>query len=566
MIVGTVLRGLGASPGVAVGKALVVREAAASVAPPDVGAALAALAAASAELSAAAGDLRRAGLADEAEILETNCLMAEDPVLAAGVGTLGARLSPADALRGATEEHARLLAALPDPLLAARAADVRELGRRAARIAEGLTPPVVQNGDTILVARELGPAEVAELDLGEGRIVAVALAEGSATSHAAIVARSLGVPMAVALGGELMKIGDGTPLLLDGDKGVASIEPARAELEEARQAMHAGARRRRSLAGLRGLPAETTDGRRIALLCNAASVAEVEAGLAAGAAGVGLLRTEIAFLQASAWPTEQEHHAVLTPLLSLLGGRVATVRTLDFGADKTPPFLAHTADRGLELTLAHPEALAAQLRAVVAAGAWTQLRLLLPLVETAHQVRAVRLLLRTTLGERRPVLLGAMIETPTAARRAKEIALEADFLSIGTNDLVASTLTLGRELPLASAATAADPAVLAHVAAVVEAAHEVGITVEVCGEAAGIPELVALFVGLGVDELSVSPARVDLVRGVVRALSADSAAALAQRALRAGSAETVLELVRSGEAGDELRETLEGLDGVGARS
>jgi phosphoenolpyruvate-protein kinase (PTS system EI component) len=566
MIVGTVLRGLGASPGIAVGRALVVREAAVSVAPPDVGAALAALTAAAAELSAAAGDLRRAGLGDEAEILETNCLMAEDPVLAAGVSTLGARLSPADALRGATEEHARLLAALPDPLLAARAADVRELGRRAARIAEGLPRPAVQDGDTILVARELGPAEVAELDLGEGRIVAIALAEGSATSHAAIVARSLGVPMAVALGGGLMEIGDGTPLLLDGDRGVASIEPPRAELEEARHVMQAGARRRRSLAGLRGLPAETTDGRRIALLCNAASAAEVAAGLAAGASGVGLLRTEIAFLQADAWPTEQAHHAVLAPLLSLLGGRVATVRTLDFGADKTPPFLTHTAKRGLELTLAHPDALAAQLRAVVTGGAGTQLRLLLPLVETAQQVRTVRSLLRTALGDRRPVLLGAMIETPSAARRAKEIALEADFLSIGTNDLVASTLTLRRELPLASAATAADPAVLAHVAAVVEAAHEVGITVEVCGEAAGIPELVVLFVGLGVDELSVSPARVDLVRGVVRALSAEAAAALAQRALRADSAEAVLERVRSGEAGDELRETLEGLDGVGARS
>jgi phosphoenolpyruvate-protein kinase (PTS system EI component) len=443
---------------------------------------------------------------------------------------------------------------------------VRELGRRAARIAEGLPRPAVQDGDTILVARELGPAEVAELDLGEGRIVAVALAEGSATSHAAIVARSLGVPMAVALGGGLMEIGDGTPLLLDGDRGVASIEPPRAELEEARHVMQAGARRRRSLAGLRGLPAETTDGRRIALLCNAASAAEVAAGLAAGASGVGLLRTEIAFLQADAWPTEQAHHAVLAPLLSLLGGRVATVRTLDFGADKTPPFLTHTAKRGLELTLAHPDALAAQLRAVVTGGAGTQLRLLLPLVETAQQVRTVRSLLRTALGDRRPVLLGAMIETPSAARRAKEIALEADFLSIGTNDLVASTLTLRRELPLASAATAADPAVLAHVAAVVEAAHEVGITVEVCGEAAGIPELVVLFVGLGVDELSVSPARVDLVRGVVRALSAEAAAALAQRALRADSAEAVLERVRSGEAGDELRETLEGLDGVGARS
>ena len=158
-----------------------------------------------------------------------------------------------------------------------------------------------------------------------------------------------------------------------------------------------------------------------------------------------------------------------------------------------------------------------------------------------------------------------MIETPEAVRQAREIALEADFLSIGTNDLVASTLELDRDLPLASVETAADPAVLAHVAAVVNAAHDVGLTVEVCGEAACIPELIAIFVGLGVDELSVAPARVDLVRGIIRALSAERSAALAREALAATSARAVLELARSREAGDELRESLDDLRGIRAR-
>ena len=385
--------------------------------------------------------------------------------------------------------------------------------------------------DTILVARELGPAEVAELELGQGRIVAVALAEGSATAHAAIVARSLGVPMAVALGAPMTGVDDGTVLLLDGETGSVSIDPAGAELHEARKTMRAGVRRRHALAALRGLPVETTDGRRIALLCNAASAAEIDAGLAAGASGVGLLRTELAFLQAPAWPTEAEHLEQLEPLLRRLRGRVATVRTLDFGADKTPPFLAGTEERGLALTLSRPQELGAQLRAIAHAGAGTHLRLLLPLVETAHQVRTVRALLHSALGEDHAIQVGAMIETPAAARRATEIALEADFLSIGTNDLVASTLDLHRELPLASASTAADPAVLTHVASVVHAAHEAAITVEICGEAAGIPELVAIFVGLGVDELSVAAAGIDAVRSVVRALSAERAADLAREAL-----------------------------------
>lgn len=558
------LHGLGASPGVAVGVALGVREVAASNAPPDPDAAIAALERAAAELSAAAADLRDAGLADEAEILEANRLMAEDPSLAARVHELGAALSPAEALRAAAEEYAGKLAGLSDPLLAARAADVREVGRRAARIAVGTDRAPVPDGDTILVARELGPAEIAELDLGQGRIVAVALAEGSATAHAAIVARSLGVPMVVALGAEITTVADRTLLLLDGEAGTVSIDPARTELDGARKIIREGVRRRRALAALRGMPVETTDGRRIALLCNAASVPEVEAGLAAGASGVGLLRTEIAFLQATAWPTEEEHRAVLSPLLGLLAGRVATVRTLDFGADKTPPFLADTAERGLAVTLSYPEALAAQLRAIVGTGAGTHLRILLPLVESAEQVRSVRSLLRTELGEERLIELGAMIETPSAARRATEIALEADFLSIGTNDLVASTLELHRDLPLASAATAADPAVLAHVASVIDVAHEVGIPVEICGEAAGIPELVGIFVGLGVDELSVAAARIDVVRGVVRALSAERSAVLAREALVAPSAEAVLELVRSGQAGNELREALEGLGGIRA--
>jgi phosphoenolpyruvate-protein kinase (PTS system EI component) len=293
-------------------------------------------------------------------------------------------------------------------------------------------------------------------------------------------------------------------------------------------------------------------------------VAEVEAGLAAGASGVGLLRTELSFLEAAEWPDEPAHHAALAPALELLAGRIATVRTLDFGSDKTPPFLTGVTERGLELTLAHPDALIAQLRAIVRAGSAAKLRLLLPLVETGEQLRHVRSLLAEGVAARRPLELGAMIETPTAVRRAAEIAAEADFISIGTNDLVAATLGLRRDLPLASAATAAEPAVLEHVATVVAAAHGAGIGVEICGEAAGIPELVVLFVGVGVDELSVAPARVDLVRAVVRAVSAERAAAVVHAALQAASADDVLALVRSGETGDELRQALEGLDGVRA--
>jgi phosphoenolpyruvate-protein kinase (PTS system EI component) len=314
----------------------------------------------------------------------------------------------------------------------------------------------------------------------------------------------------------------------------------------------------------------TRDGRKVLLLCNASTAAEVNAGLAAGAEGVGLLRTELAFLETSDWPTDAQHGDVLEPALALLSGRIATVRTLDFGADKTPPFLAGITERGLALSLAHPDEFEAQLRAILKTGGSTALRVLLPLVRDAEELRRARELLDRALeavrwSGPRPAL-GAMIETPEAASRADEIAAAADFLSIGTNDLVQYTLGLDRELPLATVQAAADPEVLGHIAAVVKAAHAHDLTVEVCGEAAGEAPLVVLLVGLGVDELSVAPARLDEVRTIIRRISAAKATQAAGWAVAAGSARQALafasEVLSVDEPGHDRGELLDGLGGV----
>jgi phosphoenolpyruvate-protein kinase (PTS system EI component) len=298
----------------------------------------------------------------------------------------------------------------------------------------------------------------------------------------------------------------------------------------------------------------------VSLLCNAVTAAEVNAGLEAGAEGVGLLRTELAFLEARARPTEDEHFAALAPPLARLRGLVATVRTLDFGADKTPPFLAGIADRGLTLMLSYPAELEKQLRAIVRAAQGTQLRLLLPLVESAEQVRSVRALVGNA-----NVCVGAMIETPAAAGRAVEIAAEADFLSIGTNDLVQYTLGLDRERPVASASTAAEPIVLQLIAQVVDAAHAAGKTVEVCGEAAGETAVAAILIGLGVDELSVAPARLDELRETVRLLSFNDAAEVARQAVETSSASAALALaggLLSAELRHEPGQVVGGLGGA----
>jgi phosphoenolpyruvate-protein kinase (PTS system EI component) len=545
------LRGLGASGGVAIGRALVWQDDESAAAAGDP---LAALDAIAADLTAAAERLRAVGLEDEAEILETNRLMVDDPALRAEVARLGAELEPAEALRRATARHADLLTAIPDPLLAARATDIRQLGVRAVRALSGTAMPAVTEA-SILVARDLGPVDIADLRLEEGLVLGIALSAGAATSHAAIMARAFGIPMTVGVGDELFSIRMGEIVIVDGDDGTVVIDPTTSNLLHAEGELDRRRHLREQRIAARGLPALTRDGRSVSLLCNASTTAEVMAGLEACAEGVGLLRTELAFLEASRWPTEEEHFAAVAPALAPLRGRVATVRTLDFGADKTPPFLAGTADRGLTLMLSHPAELARQLRAIVRAGMETKLRILLPLVESAEQVREARLLIDDPA-----VPIGAMIETPAAAGHAAEIAHEADFLSIGTNDLVQYTLGLDRERPVASALTAAEPIILALIGQVVEAAHAAGKTVEVCGEAAGEVAVARLLVGLGVDELSVAPARLDELRDNVRRLSLADAAEAAQQAVAAASAREALAL--SAELRNETGQVLGGLGGA----
>jgi phosphoenolpyruvate-protein kinase (PTS system EI component) len=525
------LRGVAASPGLAHGAAHRLETTAAPGGQPL--AATAALEAVARELEALARRLSEEGRRTEAEIVETNALIARDPALIAAARREeeGGRSGP-EAVREAAERLAASIAALDNPSLALRADDVRSVGRRAARIAGGASR-AAPSGPRVLIGEDLGPADVAELDAA---VSGVALGQGGVTAHAAIVARSLGVPMVVGLGRAVAEIGEGTPLVLDGDAGVVVVDPGAQRLERARAAVRErGEARRRSLEE-RSLPSVTRDGHRVPVLANVASPAEVEAALATGAEGVGLLRTELAFLDAAVWPSEADHERFLRPILEALGGRTAIVRLLDFGGDKTPPFAAGWPERGVELLLAHPGALAAQLRAVARVAEGRAVRVLVPMVTEADQLRSVRRL----LDRRLPV--GAMVEVPAAATMADRVAAASDFLSLGTNDL--ASLELGQVRWRGGQAPAHHPAVLRRIAQTVAAARAAGVPVEVCGEAASDPRTVPLLVGLGVGELSVGAARVGVVRRWIRALSYEEARGAAERALELDSATQVADLVR----------------------
>jgi phosphoenolpyruvate-protein kinase (PTS system EI component) len=327
----------------------------------------------------------------------------------------------------------------------------------------------------------------------------------------------------------------------------------------------------------RALPSVTRDGRHMRVLANVASRVEVEASLEAGADGAGLIRTELPFLDASEWPTESQHVAALEPILAGLRGRTATVRVLDFGGDKTPPFLCGREARGLRLLLEAPDALAAQLRAILRAGRECKLRVLLPMVSGPVELLTARAALADAVSAvscRDWPELGAMIETPQAAAAAHKLALRADFLSIGTNDLTHTTL--GSDRFSAAEAASHHPRVLALIDRSVRAAKAADVPIEVCGESASDPLMLPLLVGLGVDELSVGAARVGIAREWIRALRFEHSQEFARRALTLSGADEVarllaplarsLELLERGEAAAQGVERGAGVVAVSSQS
>jgi phosphoenolpyruvate-protein phosphotransferase len=523
------------------------------------------------ELDALAATLRNEGHAADADIVDTNRQMAEDAALVdAALEAAETGLSAAAAIAQAAEPHVQALAGLDDPTLAARAADLRSIARRAGELASGATaePP----SGAIVLAEDLGPADVAGW---ARRVAGIALAGSGTTAHAAIVARSLAIPLVTGVGSELLAVPDGEQLAVDADRGLVlrgMDEGTRARLERRIAGAREEAERNRAE---RLDPAVTLDGRVVRLLANAGTVAEIEAALEAGAEGVGLLRSELAFLDAAGWPSEAQHAAVLEPMLALLPDRIATVRTLDFGGDKTPPFLLSTGaqsplgPRGIRAALAAEDGVEPQLRAMMRVSGDAVLRILIPMVTEAAEVEAVRALAHRARDAVAPTapdpLVGAMIEVPAAALNAHPIASCCDFLSIGTNDLVQYTLAADRQNPdVAERAVAYHPAVIRLIARVVAAARRAGIPVDVCGEAAGDPEILPILVGLGIDEISVSPARIARTRRMIRSLSLQRARSVAADALVATTAADVAAIACSafaepvsGERREQARDRLE---------
>jgi phosphoenolpyruvate-protein kinase (PTS system EI component) len=498
----------------------------------DVRAAFAAVARQRATL---ADQLRSRGQDLQAGIVDIGALIAADPALVSpAIDAVRAGVDGIAAVSRAAEAQAAVLAALPDPDLAQRAGDVRQVAAAVVGHLRGSSAPPPPAGKFILVRREVDPADLIRL-AEEGLVGAVSVG-GGASSHAAIIARGLGLPMLAGADPRVLAAAAGHHAILDTSAGELIVDPAEPEVAAA------GLRVRSVISpqAARGDPAgvKTADGEPVTLLCNVASAAETRLGLSGGAAGVGLLRTEIPFTGASGWPSEAGHLAQLTPVLSLLASRPAVVRLLDFSGDKIPRFLANK-EQGLIALLSAPEALRDQLRAILLAGSDTRLAVLVPMVRSLDEVAQVRAALAKAAAKAGldPPELGIMVEVASTAAAAAEFAPAVDFFSIGTNDLASEVLGLDRADPGTHPALAADPRVLALIEGVVQAAGHAGVKVSVCGDAAADPLVLPLLLGLGVRTVSVGAARVPQVASWITATDAKAAAVTAAEILAAADQE-----------------------------
>jgi phosphoenolpyruvate-protein kinase (PTS system EI component) len=488
----------------------------------------AAFAAVAAERHALAGRLRAAGRDHEADIVTIGALMAADPALSGpAAGTLAAataadqaehetvrpdqRRHPlaaaAAAVTAAAEAQAVILEALPDPDLAQRAGDVRQVAAAViARLGGGATPAPPESA-FILVRAEVDPADLIRLADG-GHLAGAVSVGGGATSHAAIIARGLGLPMLAGADPAVVTAPAGHPAILDGSGGALLVDPPPQDLARVRGSGDKAPARASEAA-------RTADGEVVTILCNVASAAETRLGLANGAAGVGLLRTEIPFTRASGWPARADHLAELSPVLTLLRGRRAVVRLLDFAGDKVPPFPGAA---GLTAFLHAPGALAAQLAAILQAGAGTDLAIMIPMVRSLAEVDLVRAQLAKAAQAAGvdPPPLGMMVELAATAAAAPAFAGSVDFFSIGTNDLTADVL--GRMRSALRPSDASERRVLSAIATTVRAAGEAGIGLSVCGDSAADPTVLPLLLAIGVRTVSVGAAKVPAVaRWIARA-------------------------------------------------
>ncbi|WP_375494231.1 phosphoenolpyruvate--protein phosphotransferase [uncultured Nostoc sp.] len=499
----------------------------------------------------------------EAAIFDAQLLFLEDPVLleAAKERILANHINAEAIWQAVVDEVVTSYHTLEDSYLQERVDDVLDVGRRVLRLLSGNAPANLNLQEpAILVATDLTPSDTAGLD--PTKVLGICTTSGSATSHSAIIARTLGIPAVLGVDAQVLHLADGTLMALDGESGRAWVEPESHILDLLAAKQSAWQATQQEAQATAHQPAITRDGKQISVFANIGSINDVQVAVASGAEGVGLLRTEFLYLDRTSAPTEEEQLAVYQAIAQVLDNRPLIIRTLDVGGDKPLPYLRvgfpeanpFLGWRGIRFCLDHLDLFKTQLRAILRASVGHQIKIMLPMIATVTEVRAAKIILGEVQAELNQagiafdaaMKVGIMIEVPSAVAIADQLAAEVDFFSIGTNDLSQYVMASDRNNPrVANLVDALHPAVLRMVQQTVQAAHTAGISVGLCGELAADTFATPILLGLGLDELSVNPQSIPGVKQAITGSSIVASEAIAASALQQDSAEHVREYVLS---------------------
>jgi len=487
---------------------------------------------------------------EEGAVFDAHRMILGDPVLIEQIesGIRKERCIAEYAVSSVFAEHLHSFNRIEDEYLRERAADVKDVAQRLLENLSGLSEErLVLPPNSILVAEDLLPADLSLIEGDHFR--GIVLATGGVTSHASILAKSFEIPTVVAVEGLLENVRDGDSLIVDGNSGVVYINPSQEVVREYDRLEREYLALNKELAELKDLPAETRDSHRVLLYSNVGMLSDIAFAQLHGAQGIGLYRTEIQFLAHRDFPSEEEQFTIYRRVVEGFGGKPVTIRTLDIGADKYPayvrrgsaeqnPFLGW---RSIRVSLEMPEIFKTQLRAILRAGAYGFVRLLIPMVTSLEEILRVKEILAEVREELeheaapfdRQMELGIMVEVPSIVHQVSRIVREVDFLSIGTNDLIQYILAVDRgNHKVAALYEPLHPAVLSALMNVIEEAKRQGKRVGMCGEMAGDPLCTLLLLGMGLEEFSMGSLFIPVVKKIVRTVTYREAKATADIVLR----------------------------------
>lgn len=563
------VRGINASAGIGIGTVAIVSDQQVAYTPfqPEDPAAEVkrfenALSEFSAKTFAMAEELRKKAGEKEAEILMGHAVLISDPALTEEIKKkINTGMCAEAALEAVLDMFIDMFGATGDELTQQRVTDLKDIKTGMLKTLLHIEDLDLSNlkPDTILVAHDLTPSMTATLN--KEHVVGIVTEEGGKTSHSAILARSMEIPAVLSVRGIVSELHNGDQIIVDGIEGAVLIRPSDSQVIAYRKKREAYLEEKRALGKFVGKETRTDDGKRFELFCNIGTSAETAKVLEYDGEGVGLFRTEFLFMDRAQVPSEEEQFEAYRQAAEGMRGRPVIIRTLDIGGDKEIPYLGLEKEenpflgyRAIRFCLKRKDLFRAQLRALLRASAFGDIRIMLPLVTCVEEVREAKALLadvESTLEQdgiqyKKNVPVGVMIETPAAALIADLLAEEADFFSIGTNDLTQYTMAVDRgNAKVSYLYSAYNPAVLRSIRHIIKTAKEKHIPVGMCGEAASDPHLIPLLIAFGLDEFSVSPAAVLQTRKIVAAWDSKKASEAAQHALELKTEREVAEYLES---------------------